>query len=773
MISNLYGNPHSAHSASQHTSRRIEDARLRLLKLLNADPDDFDLVFVANATAGIKLVMDTFRDHKEGFWYGFHRDSHTSLVGVREVARAHRCFETDTDVDTWMDDLQKGDVCKSGLNLFAFPAQSNMNGRRLPLEWCRRLRSSTSSKVYSLLDAAGLVSTSPLDLRDASSAPDFIVMSLYKIFGFPDLGALIIRKSSGQILQKRRYFGGGTVEMVVSLREQWHEKKTESLHDQLEDGTLPVHSIVAVHHALDVHEELFGSLDHISDHCAYLSQRLYDGLTKFRHANGKLVCHIYKDPSSRYGDARTQGPVVAFNILNIQGGWMANSEIEKLASVQNICLRSGGLCNPGGIASSLQLAPWEMKRNFTAGQRCGSENDVLHGKPTGMLRVSLGAMSTKQDVDNFLEFVDEFFVTRSLPPNHIRTRIDDGHVGHYHVESLTIYPIKSCAGWKVPLRQPWPVHREGLAWDREWCLVRPGTGTALNQKRYPQMALLKPRIDLDQGLLHVTFSGPGASTDVKSISIPLSSDPALFANSADFAAKPARVCGDSIAAHIYQSEAITDFFTQSLGVDCMLARFPAVSYGIATSRHAKAHLQPHQVGQCQKTPGAFPSSDVMKNDMISPPILLSNESPILIISRSSLNHLNEQIKCSGAKAVHAEVFRANIVVAENPTSPPSSEQAYVEDSWRMIHVGRQFFQILGSCRRCQMVCINQETGVKSAEPFVTLARTRRFDGKVFFGQHACHVIGADLNSPIAQDPTISVGDAVQPYLTDFRIELDG
>jgi len=444
---------------------------------------------------------------------------------------------------------------------------------------------------------------------------------------------------------------------------------------------------------------------------------------------------------------------------------MANSEIEKLASVRNICLRSGGLCNPGGIASSLQLAPWEMKRNFSAGQRCGSENDVLHGKPTGMLRVSLGAMSTKGDVDNFLEFVGEFFVTRCLPPNHIRTQVDDRHVGQYYVESLSIYPIKSCAGWKIPLRQPWPVHREGLAWDREWCLVRPGTGTALNQKRYPQMALLRPSIDLEQGLLHVTFSGAGASTDNKSISIPLSSDPTLFT---DFATKPARVCGDSIAAQIYESDAIRNFFTQSLGVDCMLARFPAVGYGIAATRHGKAHLQPYQVGQRQKTPDTFPNSDVMKNDTISPPILLSNESPILVISRSSLNRLNEQIKDSGGKAVLAEVFRANIVVAENPTSLPSSEQAYAEDSWRMMHVGRQLFRILGSCRRCQMVCINQETGVKSPEPFVTLARTRRFDGKIFFGQHACHIVGADPNSPVAQDPTISVGDSVQPYLNDFE-----
>jgi molybdenum cofactor sulfurtransferase len=283
------------------------------------------------------------------------------------------------------------------------------------------------------------------------------------------------------------------------------------------------------------------------------------------------------------------------------------------------------------------------------------------------------------------------------------------------------------------------------------------------------MALLRPSIDLDQGLLHVTFSGAATGTDTKSISIPLSSDPALFVSSAHFTAKSARVCGDSIAAQIYQSEAITDFFSQSLGVDCMLARFPAVGYGIAATRHAKANLQPYQLGHCQKIPGAFPNSDVMKTDMIPPPILLSNESPILVISRSSLNRLNEQIKDSGGRAVHAEVFRANIVVAENPISPFSSEEPYAEDSWRMMHVGRQLFQILGSCRRCQMVCINQETGLKSAEPFVTLARTRRFDGKVFFGQHACHIIHVDPNSPIAQDPTISVGDAVRPYLTDSEL----
>ena len=214
MVANLYGNPHSASNSSQLTTRRIEDIRLRLLSLFKADPTEFDVVFVANATAGIKLVMEAFRDQEEGYWYGYHRDAHTSLIGVREAATQHRCYTSDAEVDQWVDEEEGTPGGRPGL--FAYPAQSNMNGRRLPLDWIRRIRTRKQGSVYTLLDAAALVSTSRLDLSDANVAPDFTVLSLYKIFGFPDLGALIIRKDAGSIFNKRRYFGGGTVEMVVS-----------------------------------------------------------------------------------------------------------------------------------------------------------------------------------------------------------------------------------------------------------------------------------------------------------------------------------------------------------------------------------------------------------------------------------------------------------------------------------------------------------------------------------------------------------------------------
>ncbi|PSN64816.1 PLP-dependent transferase [Corynespora cassiicola Philippines] len=768
MISNLYGNPHSASNASQLTSRRIEEVRLRLLRLFNADPEEFDVVFVANATAGIKLVMDAFRDQEEGFWYGYHRDSHTSLIGVREAASEHHCFGSDVEVDEWIED-PTGRTTRPGL--FAYPGQSNMNGRRLPLRWPCRIRSNKERSVYTLLDAAALVSTSPLDLSDAAAAPDFTVLSLYKIFGFPDLGALIVRQESNSIFDKRRYFGGGTVEMVVCMKEQWHAKKSEALHERLEDGTLPIHSIMALDNAMQVHQELFTSLNLVSRHTSFLATRLYDGLSSLRHANSNNVCQVYKEPTSTYGDATSQGPIIAFNIRNHQGGWVSNAEVEKLAAVKNFQLRTGGLCNPGGVASSLGLAPWEMKENFSAGQRCGNENDIIRAKPTGMIRVSLGAMSTLKDVESFVEFMREFFVQRaafdSSPPV-TSLYVEPPTSGPLHVESLSVYPIKSCAAYSVPPGKPWQVRPEGLAWDREWCLVHQGTGAALSQKRYPKMALIRPAIDLDEGVLRIQLAGAlQDATSTNEITVPLSADPRMFSEDSVYREASAKVCGDSISAKTYKAGYISAFFSQALGVACHLARFPAVgnSNGLTASpRHSKAHLQKHQRTGNMHIPGAFPDAKpLVPGSAASKPILLSNESPILTISRSSLNRLNELIKAEGGKAAQADVFRANIVVAESLAYPPGTEQPYAEDDWRYVQIGQQYFEMLGACRRCQMVCVDQHTAERNQEPFVTLSKTRRFDGRVYFGEHTCHLPLADDASPLVQNPTIMVGDAVQPF----------
>ncbi|QGA20338.1 hypothetical protein EYB26_008040 [Talaromyces marneffei] len=822
LTSNLFGNPHSASASSQITSNRIEDIRLKALRFFNADPDVYDLVFVPNATAGIKLVAESLRDFRSssfgdrqrGFWYGYHVDSHTSLVGVRTLADfGNRCFSTDNEVRQWVDSLNTND---DSTRLFAYPAQSNMNGQRFPLNWCNQIRTAGKQNTFTLLDAASLVSTSPLDLSDPQVCPDFVVLSFYKIFGFPDLGALIVRKESGHIFNHRQYFGGGTVEMVT-VGNEWYARKQSSIHDQLEDGTLPFHNIIALESAFQVHERLYGSIANISNHTAFLVKQLFDRLSSIKHANGKPVCHFYLSSGCSYEDRSSQGPIIALNLLDSNGDWVGKSEIEKLASVKSIHIRSGTLCNPGGTASLLGLSNEEMEANYKAGQRCGDENDIMQGKPTGALRLSLGPMTSSRDIDRFVWFITEFYAEESpLPALSDVQLLGTAEADRYYVESLCVYPIKSCSGFAIPPGVVWKVRPEGLAWDREWCIVHQGTGTALSQKRYPHMALIKPILDFEKGLLCITGD---SATGRRQLDIPLSrDDPRLVTtemtrscqNSASVR-KPSLICGDRVVIQVYTSSEVSAFFSDLLGVPCTLARFPPKSY----ERHSKSPYRqhPHHSPKSRnEMPGSFPletshvngnnSSPRRKASGTSNPILLSNESPILLISRSSVNRLNEQIKENSTtttisplsstnpntKTVAANVFRANIVVAENlpshshpqhsslPISSTSSpfEQPYIEDTWSSITIGQKQlrFDVLGACSRCQMVCVDQMTAEKREEPLSTLAKTRRVGGKVIFGRHlGLSASNDDLEydqdegedeAEEISERTVMVGDAVVP-----------
>lgn len=763
MMANLFGNPHSASDSSQLSTSRIEDTRLRVLHWFKADPAEFDVVFVANATAGVKLVVEALRAVPGGFDYVYHQTCHTSLVGVREEARSSTCFD-DPDVGTVLEECGA-----SGLTLVAYPAQSNMDGRRLPLTWSQQLRRSWQSSrgtLYTLLDAAALAATSPLDLSDSVTAPDFTVVSFYKIFGFPDLGALIVRREAEPAFDTRRYFGGGTVDMVVCRKEQWHASKWQFLHDRLEDGTLPVHSIVALDLAMKVHRTLFGSMDKVAAHASYLAERLDRGLRNLRHANGTSVCTIYSQVRSGQEQPLEAGPIVAFNIRNQSGAWISLAEFEKLATLKSFHVRTGGLCNPGGIASALGLEPWEMKQNFSSGLRCGTDNDIMAGKPTGIIRTSLGAMSTKTDVDMFVAFIEEFY-REDIPVPVSQQPVNQRSVAPSDlcVERITIYPIKSCGGFEIPHGKEWEVRPEGLAWDREWCLVHRGSGQALSQKRHPKMALVRPSLDFERGQLRVSYAGvlpPGLTTE---ISVPLSHNPAVFGPSIGHRSLSSRVCGDEITLQRYTSDTVNSFFSSILGVPCALARFPSGGQG-KSLRHAKAHLQKHQMLRKQSNlplPGSYPAPpSPPDSDTESPQrcILLSNESPILAITLASVAALNKDINAKGGQHVSPAVFRANVVIGSK-SSASQCAAPYAEDNWSTLRIGQQDFEMLGSCRRCHMVSINQSTAEKSEEPFVTLSKTRRFDGKVFFGTHMCHKPSLEAHGRDGQYPTIKVGDTVE------------
>jgi molybdenum cofactor sulfurtransferase len=755
---NLFGNPHSGSSSSQLSSRRIDDTRLQVLRFLNADPDLFDIVFVANATAAIKLVAEALRDHAGGFWYGYHVDSHTSLVGVRELAGlGSQCFVNDEDVNQWLSALRLPSVSPRSCTLFGYPGQSNLSGYRPPLNWCSKiyqLRRHRDENIYSLYDAAAWLSTAPMDFSDPLHTPDFTAFSFYKIFGLPDLGALIVRKECSHIFYERKFFGGGTADMVVSLGAQWHANKQSSLHSRLEDGTVPFHSIIASGLALSTHSRLFGSMHNISLHTSFLAERVHRKLSCLRHSTGMSLCQFYGRAAPNY--VNSQGPTIAFNLRDADGKWIGKSEVEKLAAIRSIQLRTGGLCNPGGIATHLQLSASELSKNFAAGQRCGDDNDILNGKPTGVIRVSFGAMSNIEDADTFVEFIEEFFLRDGyIPLSPPLTPPATSSMSPFHVQSLSVFPIKSCAAFKIPSHLQWEIRDEGLAWDRQWCLIHLSTGVALNQKKYPQMALLHPIIDLERRVLRVQHDID--TFEAKTLEVSLDSEVGSKCrvqrcNSSNI--RSAMVCGECQEVQVSKSAEVADFFTAAMEVPCTLARHQKVTTAASPGDQSRLDTM------TQSIPGYFP---VMR---IPPPpktTLLANDSPILLISQSSVNNLNLAIQSNDpdAKLVPAASFRGNIVIAQDPRQ---KESPYVEDQWSSVQIGddpSNQLRVLGPCHRCQMVCVDQQSGKRRQEPFSTLAKTRRRDGKVWFGMYLSPVMGKE-NRGFEGKRFIRVGDAVKP-----------
>ncbi|OLL23779.1 Molybdenum cofactor sulfurase [Neolecta irregularis DAH-3] len=698
LCADLFGNPHSKSPASQLTCRRIDDIRLKVLQLFNADPECFDLVFVANATAAIKLVGEAFRE-LENWEYCYSEDSHTSMIGLREWSSSSKCLSKFAMI-SHMNTPQR----ENATTLFAWPGQSNFTGERFPANWTKHLIGRETS--YSLFDAAALVSTCSLNLSDPVNSPDFTAISFNKIFGFPDLGSLIVKRSAAHVFERRKYFGGGTVAALIASS-QWSVPKNE-IHSRLEDGTIPFHSVLALDHAINIQKRFYGSMENISAHTAALAKYLYLQLRELKHGNGRKVCSIYT--GGNFEDSETQGPIICFNVSGKDGIWVGYTEFEKLAALKGIHIRSGGLCNPGGVEKWIDLKPWEIQRNYQAGHVCGDDHDIVEGKPMGALRVSLGAMSTTEDALSLIAFIREFYLDEKVLNEHDFLHTKKSAV----INRISIYPIKSCHCFDIPRGTYWPIEPYGLRYDRQWFVIHKGTGRALNQKQYPRMTLIRPTITTD----HLQIQWHETSEIIRVPINPAGQGLAITTRST--------VCGETIEALLYTQPEIEQFFTKFLQVPSTLALYPPDS----DMRQAKSHLR-----------------QLNRDYSIKQPISLSNESPFLLISQASVDALNAQIAETNGKKVLADVFRGNFVI-----SGPDLH-AYEEDFWTSVTISNHSFTVAGSCRRCHMVCLDQSTGEKDVDPFVTLSKHRKKNGRILFGQHLT------LRTP-PRDVMVTVGDKI-------------
>ncbi|OQK15894.1 oxidoreductase [Methyloprofundus sedimenti] len=246
------------------------------------------------------------------------------------------------------------------------------------------------------------------------------------------------------------------------------------------------------------------------------------------------------------------------------------------------------------------------------------------------------------------------------------------------LSQIFIYPIKSLAG--IQLDQ-WEVTRSGLKYDRKWMLVDEQQ-QFLSQRRLPKMALIKTRI-IDQQLV---VSAPD-QTDLK-----LGLEPPVTDT-----IQEVTIWHDQCAAQKINQQA-SQWFSDFLKFPCSLVYQPNENIRTVDQKYALA------------------------NDQTS----FSDGFPFLIVAAASLELLNQQMNLT----LSMRRFRPNLVISDCT--------AYAEDIWRKISIGEISFRLPKPCSRCSVPQIDPDTALTGKEPLQTLARTRKWDNQVFFGQNALH-----------------------------------
>ncbi|XP_004683910.1 PREDICTED: molybdenum cofactor sulfurase [Condylura cristata] len=797
LIGNIYGNPHSQNISSKLTHDTVEQVRYRILAHFHTTPEDYSVIFTSGATAALKLVAEAFPwvssgPDNSGSRFCYLTDSHTSVVGMREVARARGVNSTPVSLEEMClaekRGVAAGDPDCQVPHLFCYPAQSNFSGTRYPLSWIGEVKAgrmcpaSAPGKWLVLLDAASYVSTSPLDL--SAHRADFVPISFYKIFGFPTgLGALLVNNQIASLLRKS-YFGGGTAAAYL-VGEDFYIPR-QSVTERFEDGTISFLDVIALKHGFDALERLTGGMAQIRQHTFTLTQYTYTALSALRYPNGAPVVCIYSD--SEFSSPEVHGPIINFNVLDDNGNIIGYSQVDKMASLYNIQVRTGCFCNTGACQRYLGISNDKVKKNLQAGHVCGDDVDLIDGQPTGSVRISFGYMSTLEDAQAFLRFIiatrlcpshdqsplqvtpkeagalpveDEAgnvsaAVDRCSPSYHedtpadsrvwnnlptavdvvglhpplseaVRTQdtpsekapgIPDKVIGTHVITNLYLYPIKSCAAFEV--KTSWPVGNQGLLYDRNWMVVN-HNGICLSQKQEPRLCLIQPFIDLQQKIMVIKAQG------MEPIKVPLeeSNEPMQICQS--------KVCADRVNTYDC-GEKISSWLSRFFGRPCHLIKLSSNFQRNAKKKHGKA-----QSGTTAT-------------------LSLVNEAQYLLINRCSLLELQQQLNISGENGKEEfpmkdliPRFRANIIT--DGTRP------FEEEKWEEISVGSMRFQVVGPCHRCQMICIDQQTGQRNQEVFQKLSESR--ERKVHFGVYLMHA-PLDLSTP----SFLSVGSQVLPVLKE-------
>ncbi|OGR84267.1 MAG: cysteine desulfurase NifS [Elusimicrobia bacterium RIFCSPLOWO2_01_FULL_54_10] len=357
--SGLYGNPSSVHSFGQDTRTAVEDARLKVAKLLGASTDE--IVFTScgseSDTTAIKGVAFSAQERKKGRHIITSAIEHDTVLFCCEYLNQNGFDVTFLPVDGGglvnPDDVRK--AIRPETILISIMHANNEIGTLEPIAEIGKIAREREVPFHT--DAVQTVGKIPTKVDDLHV--DMLSLSAHKFYGPKGVGALYIRKGTrlhplfhGHHEKNRRagtenvpgIVGLGVASEMASVEMAQDAKSVAALRDRLEKGIIE-------------------SIPHV-------------------HLNGHPTKRIPNTTNFSFEYVEGEGCVV-------------------LLDVEGLAVSTGSACASGTTKASHVLRAIGVPPNVAQ----------------GAVRFSLGRLSTGNDVDRALKIIPDVVARlRSLSP---------------------------------------------------------------------------------------------------------------------------------------------------------------------------------------------------------------------------------------------------------------------------------------------------------------------------------------------------------------------
>lgn len=338
-LTELFGNPASnSHSFGWTAEEAVENARLEIAKLINADGKE--IIFTSGATESNNLaikgaahfyktkgkhlitiktehkaVLDTMRElERQGFEVTYLGVQENGLIDLEELKAAIRpdtilisVMWVNNEIGVIQDIPTIGKICRE-------------------------------NKIIFHVDAAQACGKTPVDVEAAQV--DLLSMSAHKIYGPKGIGALYVRRKPRVRLEAQIHGGG-------------HERGFRS-------GTLPTHQIVGMGEAFRLARE---ELEKDQAHALKLREIFLKGIEGIEevYINGDLEHRV---PTN----------------LNVSFNYVEGESL--IMAVKELAVSSGSACTSASLEPSYVL------------RALGRNDELAHSS----LRITFGRMTTEEDV---------------------------------------------------------------------------------------------------------------------------------------------------------------------------------------------------------------------------------------------------------------------------------------------------------------------------------------------------------------------------------------